>query len=205
MWWIILAFLFALIIWLARSAAYIGRVSDGPAPTGPATALILIDLQTVFWGDATYEADTHARVEAAVAKAVQDARGLGWPVIALCQEWSTPGTRLLSRLTMRGKALAGSAGTELAPAFATLPDQVLIKRVQDGFETGDLDRLLARLGVGKLHIMGLDGQYCVQATAMAALNRGYEVTLIEDAVATAQSDAWPLVRARLQSRGAAFA
>lgn len=54
------------------------------------------------------------------------------------------------------------------------------KRVQDAFETGELDTLLDSSDVGKLRLVGLDMNYCVQKTALAARNRGYEVTVVKE-------------------------
>ena len=81
-------------------------------------------------------------------------------------------------MLMRGQAIAGSAGTELAAPFAGHTDHVLVKRVQDGFETGVLDQLLADLNVGDLRVVGLDTNYCVLKTALAARGRGYGVTVV---------------------------
>lgn len=164
----------------------IGRVSRG-APIDPrgGEALLLIDLQAVFWDGEAYSAADKARAQEAIHEAVAAARQVGHPVIALRQEWSIPSTKLVARLLMRGQALAGSPGTELAQAFAGAADHVLVKRVQDGFETGALDTLLHRLDVGALRIAGLDGNFCVAKTALAARARGYAVTLLRDGVLTA--------------------
>lgn len=66
-----------------------------------------------------------------------------------------------------------------------LADHTVVKRVQDGFETDQLDRLLMQLDVGKLRIVGLDMNYCVARTALAARQRGYEVEIIRQGVLTA--------------------
>ena len=100
--------------------------------------------------------------------------------MAVRQEWSIPSTKAVARLTMKGQAIEGTAGTALAKPFEELADHVLIKRVQDAFETGELDTLFAELGVGHLRIVGLDRNYCVQKTALAARGRGYGVTVIKD-------------------------
>ncbi|UYV38587.1 isochorismatase family protein [Rhodobacteraceae bacterium D3-12] len=112
-----------------------------------------------------------------------------------------PGSRLVSKLTMGGTALAGGPDTGLARDFNGLPDHVLIKRVQDGFETSALDRLLDKLEIGTLDIAGLDGAYCVARTAEAALNRGYGVTLVEAAILRADSAAYEKAIAPLITRG----
>ena len=172
------AALLALLLWLGLGIRRIGAVSHG-APIGArdGSALLLIDLQTVFWDHGPYPEAARTAAEEAILSEVAAARAGGHPVIALRQEWSIPSTTIIARLAMKGQAIAGSAGTELARPFEPLPDHTLVKRVQDGFETGELDALLDQLNVGKLTIAGLDLNYCVQKTARAARQRGFDVTV----------------------------
>lgn len=86
---------------------------------------------------------------------------------------------------MKGQAVEGTPGTELAAPFNDLADHVVIKRVQDAFETRELDRLLGQLDAGKLSIVGLDTNYCVAKTALAACQRGYEVEINRQGVLSA--------------------
>lgn len=86
---------------------------------------------------------------------------------------------------MKGQAIEGTSGTEIAGPFKGLADHVLVKRVQDAFETKELDTLLAQLEVGTLHLVGLDTKYCVAKTALAARQRGYNVEIVKQAVLSA--------------------
>lgn len=193
----------AILAWIGHGVLRIGRVSRGaPILERAGTAVLMIDLQTVFWQDGPYDPDLRTRIEAAVRTSVEEARAARFPVIALRQEWSQPVTRVIARLFMKGQALAGSPGTELAIPFRGLADAELVKRVQDGFETGELDALLEKLDVGRLWIMGLDGEYCVARTAEAALARGYSAELCADAIATARPEKQPEVMGRLTRLGA---
>ncbi|MEZ5721383.1 MAG: isochorismatase family protein [Paracoccaceae bacterium] len=88
---------------------------------------------------------------------------------------------------MKGQAVAGTPGTQMAKPFDGLADHEVVKRVQDAFETGALDDLLATLDVGRLRLVGLDFSHCVQKTALAARNRGYEVTIVRPATLSATS------------------
>ena len=180
-------FLFALVasslialLWLASGVRSIGAISVGePIGDREETALILIDLQEVFWDQGPYSEASRFEAEAVIQKEVNHAESKGFPVIAVRQEWSIPSTMVVARLAMKGQAVKGTPGTQLAEPFAGMADHVLVKRVQDAFETGELDALLSSLGVGRLRIVGLDLNHCVQKTALAARNRGYEVTIIE--------------------------
>lgn len=176
------------VVWLAIGIRKIGAISRGkPIGQQGAEALLLIDLQSVFWDHGPYSDAAKQSATVAILHEIDAARAQGQPVVAVRQEWSIPSTRAVARIAMKGQAIAGSPGTELAKPFAGLADHVLVKRVQDAFETGELDALFARLGVGKLRIVGLDLNYCVLKTALAARNRGYDVTVVKVGTLSAAS------------------
>ena len=177
---------FFLIVWLGDGVRRIGAVSVGEKiPDRTGSALLLIDLQSVFWECGPYSDIAKEFAAATIFEEVKAARAQNHPVIAVRQEWSIPSTKAVAKLTMNGQAIEGSDGTELAGIFASLPDHVIVKRVQDAFETGDLDALLERLNIGKLRLVGLDLNHCVQKTALAAQNRGYEVTVVKSGTLSA--------------------
>ena len=192
-----------LVVWLAYGVKRIGSISNGePIRARNNSALLLIDLQSVFWERGPYTEAARQSAEAVILREVEAAQAEGHPVIALRQEWSIPSTKAVARLTMKGQAIEGSAGTELAEVFSSFPDYVIVKRVQDAFETGELDALLERLDVGKLRILGLDLNYCVQKTALAARNRGCEAAI--DKAGTLSAAPTERTENRMISRGVAI-
>mgnify|MGYP001432954816 CR=1 FL=1 len=200
--WLILVLLLLALAWIFNGIRRIGNVSHGPkVEARPNRALLLIDLQTVFWDGDIYDNQAKSDAEAAVLSASARARKQGDPIIALRQEWSIPSTKLVARLMMKGQAIAGSAGTEVAAPFSGLADHMIVKRVQDAFETGELDQLLKTLNVGSLRIAGLDGNYCVAKTAEAAILRGYAVELAKEAILTADPKAGQKTFAALANMG----
>lgn len=167
------------VVWLVGGVKRIGAISSGkPIGDRSGTALILIDLQHVFWEHGPYSEEIKSEAEAVILDEVATARERAISVIAVRQEWSIPSTKMVARLAMKGQAVQGTPGVELAKPFAELADHVLVKRVQDAFETGELDTLLFELGVGRIRLVGLDFNYCIQKTALAARKRGYEVTIV---------------------------
>ncbi|WP_338550352.1 cysteine hydrolase family protein [Roseovarius phycicola] len=202
-WSVSLFLLLGLAIWLWASARYMVRASDGVViDRRPGHALLLVDFQAACWDDAYYEAPMRSRVETAVVREVALAQRDDIPVIALRHEWSGIGTRLVAHLQHQAGLIKGKPGTELATPFANLADHTVLKRVEDGFETGELDALLQVLDVGHLLIMGRDGAHAVARTTQAALNRGYDVTLVADGIATAQPGGFQDVADALMSQGA---
>lgn len=164
----------------------IGSVSVGETiPDRNGSALLLIDLQSVFWERGPYLKAKRESAVAVILEEVEAARAQHHPVIAVRQEWSIPSTKAVARLTMKGQAIEGSDGTELAEQFSSLPEHVIVKRVQDAFETGEPGAPLDRLDVGRLRLAGLDLNYCVQKTALAARQRGYDITLVKSGTLSA--------------------
>lgn len=192
-----------LILWLGNGVRRIGSVSVGETiRERDGSALLLIDLQSVFWDRGPYSDAQKESAASVILDEVEAARAQNHPVIAVRQEWSIPSTKAVARLTMKGQAIEGSEGVEIAEQFSSLPNHVMVKRLQDAFETDELDALLERLGVGKLRIIGLDLNYCVQKTALAAKNRGYHVTVVKDGTLSAAPT--EAAEKRMSSAGVVF-
>lgn len=193
----------AFIVWLANGVRRIGSVSQGEKiPERKGSALLLIDLQSVFWDQGSYSIQEKNSAKDAILREVEAAKAQNHPVIAIRQEWSIPSTKAVAKITMKGQAIEGSEGVEIAEVFSSLPDYVIVKRVQDAFETGELDKLLKRLGVGALRVVGLDLNYCVQKTVLAARNRGYDVTIVR--AGTLSAAASEKVEKHISSSGVAI-
>jgi nicotinamidase/pyrazinamidase len=85
--------------------------------------------------------------------------------------------------------VAGTEGALFAPDLR-LPASVRViskgtrreKEAYSAFEGTELESELRKLGVRRLWIGGLTTEYCVAQTAMDALQRGFEVVVLTDAV-----------------------
>ena len=56
------------------------------------------------------------------------------------------------------------------------------KNRTDAFSNRQFEQFLIDRQVGELYLVGVDAAYCVYYTALGALNRGYRVTVVTDAV-----------------------
>lgn len=167
------------------STAEPGHAMLDPIGDQSGAALLMIDFQTVFWGVGMFAQGVAEEAKTQILAEVDAAKSNGIPVIAVRQEWSIPATKAIARLLMKGQAIEGTPGTELAAPFKDVADHVVVKRVQDAFETKELDGLLKKLGVGKLRIVGLDTNYFVAKTALAARQWGYAVEIVKRGVLSA--------------------
>lgn len=82
----------------------------------------------------------------------------------------------------------GSAGSELYSSLRDYADYVIEKRTPSSFFQTELSHTLERLGAKHLFIIGFETEFCCMFTAIAAFDRGYEVTLIKDATGTTNSE-----------------
>lgn len=141
-------------------------------------ALLVIDVQNDVVGDAWRREEVIGNINALVAKA----RDAGAPVL-----WVQHSDDYME---------IGSDGWQIVSELQPMTNEPLIrKKYRSSFEETVLDETLAKLGVGHLVISGAQTDYCVRHTSHAALERGYDVTLVEDAHTTSDGkwDSGPLL------------
>ena len=67
-------------------------------------------------------------------------------------------------------------------------ETLIHKKFNSSFEQTKLEGALARLGATHITLAGAMTNWCIRATAYAALERGYDLTLVKDAHTTANVD-----------------
>ncbi|HET7578782.1 MAG TPA: isochorismatase family protein [Bacillales bacterium] len=83
---------------------------------------------------------------------------------------------------------AGSDGAEIDPELAEYADYTLEKHTPSSFYNTTLDSLLRSYLVDHVVVTGFNTEFCCQFTAIAAYDRGYKVTFIENATATVNDE-----------------
>ncbi|MBN1265153.1 MAG: cysteine hydrolase [Anaerolineales bacterium] len=79
----------------------------------------------------------------------------------------------------------GSPEWQLASGLSPTDGEARIeKRYNSSFEDTPLEEILSRLGVSHIVLTGAATNWCIRATACAALDRGYDLTLVSDAHTT---------------------
>lgn len=148
-------------------------------------ALILVDLQEDYTGPhAPQSYQDPARLIAAANGLIASAHAGGWPVylvrVAMPNDW-------FHALLTGGTALAGTKGAEFDARLVRDGTVEIVKTNSDSFANPLLDAQLAANQVGELFIAGLDAKFCVKKTILGALNRGYRVNVVREAIATRHS------------------
>jgi nicotinamidase-related amidase len=85
----------------------------------------------------------------------------------------------------------GSWGGEFHPDFAVQKGDIVIKEhwAQSGFANTDLDQQLKQHGIGRLVLIGMLANTCIESTGRFGMELGYYVTLVKDATAAASREA----------------
>jgi nicotinamidase-related amidase len=131
---------------------------------GDNAALLVVDAQIGVMAEA-WEA---TRVIGNLATAVARARAAGAPVL-----WVQHADEELPM---------GSPGHAIVPQLAPAPGETVIhKRYGSCFEDTELESRLRQLGTTHVVLCGAATNWCIRATAYAALERGYDLTLLQDA------------------------
>ena len=134
---------------------------------GNKVVLLVVDVQVGVMRNA-WDAP---RIIKNIGIAVERARGLGIPIIWVQHSddelvYDSPDWQLVP---------------ELSPAEGEIH---LHKKFESSFEQTPLEETLARLGISHLVLAGTATNWCIRATAYGALDRGYDLTLVNDAHTT---------------------
>lgn len=114
-----------------------------------------------------------------VNQAIGKAQALNMPVIYIRQENKDK----IANLLTGGKMLkAGTASTEIDSRVTVVPGPVFMKLKGDSFSNPKLDVYLRENQINHLYMTGLSATQCVHKTIQAAIQRGYTVTAIADAL-----------------------
>jgi nicotinamidase-related amidase len=95
----------------------------------------------------------------------------------------------MRRLFVECRNFVGSREHEIVDALAPRAgEHVLRKTTVGAFASTGIDSLLRSLGCEQLYLTGISTNMCVETTAREAADRGYAVTLVEDACGTTHED-----------------
>ena len=148
------------------------RTEEGKEST---MKLIVIDMQKALLADELYNVEN---VIANVRKLIETARENGIEVIFV-QHDAGEGTGFS----------AGDEAFEIADAVAPQPgEKVFVKTINSCFGNKDFAAYLEAARDEDLMIVGLQTNYCIDATVKSAFERGYEVIIPEGTNSTFDND-----------------
>ena len=151
----------------------------------PQKALLVIDVQEDITGTATLPLSPYkgkAEYIARLNKVIEDANAKNILIIYIKQEFDGLWGKILSWTVFCGSDIKGNPGTKVDKRIAMLSNYKFSKPQGDSFANPKLNEFLTQQRVNELYLVGLDPEFCIYATARGALNRGYKVNVITDAI-----------------------
>ena len=145
-----------------------------------------------------------------LSRAITAARGAGIPVVYVIVAFR-PGhpeisarNRTFSAAAAAGQFVEGSRATEIHPAVAPAPgDLVVTKRRVSAFAGSDLDVVLSGLGAGTLVLSGIATSGVVLSTLRQAADLDYRLIVLSDACFDADPEVHRVLTEKVFPRQAA--
>jgi len=142
------------------------------------TALILIDIQNDYFAGGLIPLADMDRAAANAALLLGDARARHVPILHV---------RHIAKSDEAPFFRPGTAGSEIHNSVTPRPGEIVIEKARPNSFVGTaLEAALRQAGVTQLTLCGAMCQMCIDATARAAVDLGFDVTVVEDACAAAQ-------------------
>ena len=152
-------------------------------------ALIVVDVQNDFCPGGTLAVPHGDEVVAPLNKLIDEFLERGDPVYK-SRDWHPPTTRHFAAYggTWPVHCVQNTKGAEFHPALRNDPRiKVISKGLGDtdcysAFDETELGSELKKAGVEEVVVGGLATDYCVMNTVLGAIQRGYKVKAVEDAM-----------------------
>jgi nicotinamidase-related amidase len=139
------------------------------------TALLVIDVQRALADELA--PTRRAEFLGTLATVLDRARSSALPVVFVRHDGSP------------GELIPGTPEWEIAGEIAPRTGEPIVdKRFGDAFQETNLADVLTAVNADDLIVTGMQTDFCVNATIGGATERGYRVTLVEDAHATTGSN-----------------
>lgn len=141
------------------------------------TALIIVDIQNDYFPNGKMELSNPEKAAANAAKVLEWFRQNHKDNIFHVQH--------IASNPALGFFLPDTEGAEIHETVQPLEhESIIIKQFPNSFLKTELENKLKANGVTKVVVVGMMTHMCIDATVRAAVDLGYETTLIEDACAT---------------------
>ncbi len=142
---------------------------------GGDAALLVIDVQSAFFLQGSPVLAYHGEEYLARIRGLIDgARGAGVPVIYVQHDGA------------KGSPWEpGTPGWRIHPDIAPRAEEIIVRKpTPDAFYRTDLQSVLDSRGIRRLIVVGIQSDWCVDTTVRRAYSLEYDVTVVEDAHTT---------------------
>jgi nicotinamidase-related amidase len=144
------------------------------------TALVLVDIQKDYFDGGRWTLSKMDQAADNAARILDHARKTGDMIVHIRHEIPSDAAPFFR---------PGSEGAEIHPDVAPINgEEVILKHKPNSFLNTRLHDTLASHGISNLVLVGAMSQMCIDATARAAADLGYKVTVVHDACAARDAE-----------------
>jgi nicotinamidase-related amidase len=137
--------------------------------------LLIIDIQRDYFPGGAYPLVGPDAAAEAARRALDAFRASGEPVVHLKHVWDAPEATFMR---------PGTDGVEIHPLVAPAEGERVIEKAEpNGFLGTELEATLREAGIDSLVVAGMMSSMCVDATVRAAVDLGFDATVVHDACA----------------------
>ena len=137
---------------------------------------MIIDIQNDYFSGGRSELVGADAAAARAAEVLAGFRERGERVVHLQHVWDAPDAEFFA---------PGTSGVEINPVVAPAGDEAVVQKAfPNGFQHTDLEQRLRGADADQLVLCGMMTSMCVDATVRAAVDLGFECTVVYDACAT---------------------
>jgi nicotinamidase/pyrazinamidase len=170
----------------------------------PQKAFLVIDIQRDFTAPAArppFPYEKAGELIAVLNELTGSAKQENVKVIYLRQEFSGLFGEIFSKIFCKGKGIKGNPGTGFDDRLLIVSDHVFTKPKGDAFSNPVFEAFLIEHQIDELYLSGLDAEFCVYHTAKGAVNRGYRVNILTDAILLLNEKKWDRVMEKYEKYG----
>ena len=139
------------------------------------SGLLIIDIQRDYFPGGAYPLVEPEAAAATAQRVLERFRGDGLPVVHMRHVWDAPDAAFMR---------PGTEGIEIHPLVAPAEGEPVIdKEHPNSFRDTGLEDRLRSLGVDELVVVGMMSSMCVDASVRAAVDLGFETTVVHDGCA----------------------
>jgi nicotinamidase/pyrazinamidase len=169
---------------------FVAASQSADRPAGSRTALLVLDLQVDFVDPAGRFPIARDQIEPlleAANLAIDAAARHHLPTAYIGNEYGF--SDLPGNWFRHNAALKGAPGSALDPRLTRIETAPYFAKHQgDAFSNEALDGFLRSHEIGAIVLSGVYADACIYCTAKSAIERGYRVTILADAIGTASDD-----------------
>ncbi len=147
-------------------------------------ALLIIDMLNDFVsGNAPLEVPDARKIIPAIKREIEEAGKTGRQVVYVCDRHESDDKEFV-KFGWPSHAVKGTKGAEIVDELMPDDNDIIIdKTTYSGFYNTLLDDVLRKSGIDSIRLTGCVTHICILFTASDAVLRGYNVSVVKDAVA----------------------